>query len=98
MNATLLCVALMVPGYGEKDIIERIVTAGGRVVFPEEKDPNVAMARTRYAHLGVVVRMPRDLEEEVLGQLCEIRRLAVLSFPGRQVSDEGLRIVSELRG
>jgi hypothetical protein len=98
MNATLLCLARLVPGYGEKDIVKRIKDAGGDVVLPEEKDPNINRARTRYSHLGVVVEMPANFEDEDLDQLCEIRRLAVLSFPGRQVSDDGLRTVSELRG
>jgi hypothetical protein len=83
---------------GEKDIAKRIKAAGGDVVFPEEENLAIAMQRTRYSHLGVVVRMPRHFEEELLGELCEIRRLAVLSFPGAQVSDEGLRTLSELRG
>jgi hypothetical protein len=29
MNAILLCVALLVPGYGEKDIVKGIEDAGG---------------------------------------------------------------------
>jgi hypothetical protein len=30
MNATLLCLAMLLPGYGEKDIAKAITDAGGR--------------------------------------------------------------------
>ncbi len=33
MNATLLCVAMLVPGYGEKEILKRIWDAGGMVIW-----------------------------------------------------------------
>jgi hypothetical protein len=84
MNATLLCVALLVPEYGEKDILKGIRDAGGLV--------GVALDS------GTAVRMPESTTDADLGELCEVRGLTFLSLIATNVTDKGLRTVTGLRG
>ncbi len=85
MNATLMCVALLVPGYGEKEIVERIIDAGGGVLFHKSGK-------------GSMVRMPEQATDDDIGELCELRDLYVLSLAGTKLTDKGLHTVADLRG
>jgi hypothetical protein len=82
MNATLVCVALLVPGYGEKEILKRIEAAGGQV-FADG--------------LRRGVSMPVTTTDADLGDLCELRGLSNLDLRRTQITDQGLRTVSGLR-
>jgi hypothetical protein len=82
MNATLLCVALLVPGYGERDVIGRIFNAGGRVLLTGG---------------GELVIMPETTTDADLGELCELRLLVSLRLSDTGVTDKGLQTVSNLR-
>jgi hypothetical protein len=76
MNATLLCLALLVPGYGEKDIVERIEDAGGAV--------------GTFANGGLWIFMPVLATDADLGDLCEVRHLVVLNLGGQESNQQGL--------
>ena len=84
MNA-LLCVALLVPGYGEKDILERIKAAGGWV------------NKNLYFTGELTVSFPDTTTDGDLGELCELRAVYDLRLAEARISDKGLRTVSELR-
>jgi hypothetical protein len=84
MNATLLCLAMLVPGYGEKDILKRIEEGGGGV----ERQPDGA---------ALCVWPPSTSTDTDLGDLCELRRLTGLGLGGTQITDKGLRTVGSLR-
>ncbi len=83
MNA-LLCVALLVPGYGEKDIIERIEKAGGTVSSSRDV---VVMAQTT-----------TDADFADFDDFCELRHLTYLDLTRTKVTDKSMRAVSDLRG
>ncbi len=83
MNATLLCVALLVPGYGEKDILKRIEDAGGGI---EQRPDGSALC----------VWPPRTSTDAHLADLCELRRLTALGLGATQISDNSLRTVGRL--
>jgi hypothetical protein len=82
MSATLLCVAMLVPGYGEKDILKGIEAAGGQV-------------STDGWRWGV--SMPVTTTDADLADLCEVRGLSHLHLRHTQITDQGLRTVSGLR-
>jgi hypothetical protein len=81
MNA-LLCVALLVPGYGEKDILKAIGDAGG-------------MVQGEGSHL--FVRMAAEMADVDLDELCELRSLRYLVLPNTAITDNGVRTVSKLK-
>jgi hypothetical protein len=93
MTATLLSLALLVSGYGEKDIVERIEKAGGSVGTPGENEPDVAPSR----RTDLVVHLSPNATDADLGELCELRRLEALGLGGTRVTDTGLEMVSRLR-
>jgi hypothetical protein len=85
MNATLLCVAILVPGYGEKDIVQRVMAAGGTVrATPDGR--------------AVCVALPQAAGDTDLVDLCELRHLDRLSLVETKVTDNGLRTASGWRG
>jgi hypothetical protein len=84
MNTTLLCVALLVPGYGEKDILKGIEQAGGAVF--------------RFDNGNVEVLLAPTASDTDLVDLCELRRMYGLALRGTKVTDKGLRTVSGMAG
>jgi hypothetical protein len=103
MNATLLCVALLVPGYGEKDILQRIQAAGGRIGC----GVHVTMPRTTTdADLGDLCELG-GLEHLRLSQtwitdtglrtVADLRGLTGLDLSMTAVTDVGLRHLESLR-
>jgi hypothetical protein len=76
MNATLLCVALLVPGYGEKEILQGIRDADGGI---GHKD------------IGLVVIMPATATDAEVGELCELRQVDTLGLRGGGITDKSLR-------
>jgi hypothetical protein len=89
MNSTLLCLALLVPGYGEKDIVKRIEAAGGQVGWYEFTPPRVPGM--------LVVRMATATTDKDLDELCELRDLGFLCLPYSKITDKGVRKVAALR-
>ncbi len=96
MNATLLCVALLVPGYGEKDIRQRIVAAGGKcyggvcVVMPRT---------TTDADLGDLCELPglvqlglfqTQITDTGLWTVSNLRGLRRLNLRSTAITDDGL--------
>ncbi len=84
MNATLLCVVLLAPGYGEKDVLQRIGSAGGRVSKGNGGETWVTMSKST---------TDADLRE-----LCESSHPVGLDLVATQITDKGLQMVSGLRG
>jgi hypothetical protein len=75
MNATLLCVALLVPGYGEKDIERRIIATGG------------AIARYKASGNLFQVDLSSKTTDEDLADLCELRHLNNLGLYDTRITD-----------
>lgn len=87
MNATLLCVALLVPGYGEKDFTKWIYDEGGEI-------GRILDGRGG----GYCVRMPEATMNADLCELCGLRECRWLVLTNAKISDSGLRTVSQLKG
>ncbi len=83
MNATLLCVVLLVPGYGEKDILKEIVDAGGGA------GPGFGFR--------LFVGLPGVSTDADLGELCELPGLEALSLNDTKVTDKGCPVIAGLR-
>jgi hypothetical protein len=80
----VLCLALLVPGYGEKDIIKGIKDGGGGLI--------------RECGKLTMVFLPDTNTDAYLGDLCELRNLDGLDVSGTKITDNGLRLVSQLPG
>jgi hypothetical protein len=104
MNATLLYVVMVVvPGYGEKDVVKRIVDVGGTVCMdgtfvempPTSTDADLGelceLRRLTILHLYSTKHTDNGLR--TVGGL---RRLQVLALSGQDVTDEGLRHLESL--
>jgi hypothetical protein len=93
MNATLLCVALLVPGYGEKDIVKRIEGAGGRA-GGNHSDVRMAPS-TSDADLCDLCELPSlrclELFDKGMSTLSNLRWLEDLRIKRAGITDEGLR-------
>jgi hypothetical protein len=62
--SALLCVALLVQGFGEKEVLKRIEKAGDRVLRANDR--------------SVEVSWPPTATEDDLGDLCDMKNLNVL--------------------
>jgi hypothetical protein len=103
MNATLLYVALLVPGYGEWDILKGIMDAGGEVDFGGAV---VKMPRsTTDANLGELCEL-RDLynlglkgtsvTDKGMRTVAALRQLYSLDLARTGITDVGLRRLERL--
>jgi hypothetical protein len=103
MNATLLCVALLVPGYGEKEIKGRIRDAGG---VATNSGGIVEMARTttdadldelcQLRSLRFLGLSDTKITDKGLQTVSGLRWLKSLDLDGTAVTDDGLRLLESL--
>jgi hypothetical protein len=97
MNATLLCLALLVPGYGEKDIRKALADAGvrdGTLTFLTLFDST----EKRYGpYDGLGFNRVRGTDA-LLAELCEIPPVEGLSFDDSDVTDAGMAAIGALKG
>jgi hypothetical protein len=92
MNA-LLCVALLVPGYGEKDIRKALEAAGVRecgVIFVEPAK--------RYGPYDALDFEGVRGTDALLGKLCELQPVQGLCLQRSDVTDAGMAAVGGLKG
>lgn len=82
MSATLLCAVLLLPGYGEKDILKRIADTGGGAACSDDGT--------------LVVLMPANTSDADLRDLCELRNLWALTLWDTKVTHRGLRTAAGL--
>lgn len=87
MNATLLSVALLVPGYGDKDFTKWIWDGGGEI-------GKILEGRGG----GYYVRMPEATTNADLCNLYGLRGCRWLTLTNTKISDSGLQTVSQLKG
>ncbi len=95
MNATLLCVALLVPGYGEEDIVKRISAAGGAghagcIQWSTATDADLG----ELCELRSLERLDLDgskVTDAGLRTLSNLRGLKLLSLAETAITDQGLR-------
>jgi hypothetical protein len=102
MNATLLCVALLAPGFGEKEIVARIWAAGGNCCGGK----CVTMPRTATdADLADLCELPRlnrlylgseQVTDEGFWSVSKLRGLTWLSLSGTCITDKGLHYLESL--
>jgi hypothetical protein len=85
MNSTLLCVALLVPGYGEEDVLEQIEKNKGLIYHPADGE--------KY----ILFELSWETSDSDLTELCELRRLGGLMLSGFLISDRGLRTVASMK-
>jgi hypothetical protein len=97
MNATLLCLAMLVPGYGEKDILKRIDAEGGTVYSGGvlvELASNTTDADLRdlcELHRLVALNLSNTkVTDEGLRVVSGLRKLTVLELQGIRFTDVGL--------
>ena len=84
MNATLLCVALLVPGHGEKDIRKALEDAGVCV--------------HQFLQVGLTLDFDRVKgTDALLSELCELRGIWALLLRGSDVTDAGMATVGGLK-
>jgi hypothetical protein len=98
MNATLLYVALLGPGYGEKEIVDRIISVGGGA-YRDATWIEMA-ATTTDADLGDLCELRRlvglSLQDTKITDLglrtvSELSGLRVLNLGETAITDQGLR-------
>jgi hypothetical protein len=93
MNATLLCVALLVPGYGEKDIRKALEAAG-------VQEGGVFARRRAVIYGPYEVLDFRGVRgtDALLAELCEIQPVEGLSLEGTDMTDTAMATVGTLKG
>jgi hypothetical protein len=94
MNATLLCVTLLVPGYGDEDIRKALEAAGIRecaVTFVES-------SKKRYGPYHALTFKGIRGTDLLLGELCELHGFEGLFFEKSDVTDAGMASIGGLRG
>jgi hypothetical protein len=98
MTPTMMCVALLVPAYGEKDIVKRIEDTGGgvspdraRALLPDtttdtDLDELCELRGLRYLYL----RSPL-ITDRGFSTVAGLRGLIALGLRGTAITDTGLR-------
>jgi hypothetical protein len=100
MNATLLCVALLVPGYGEKDVIERIRASGGAgnsicLKWPKGTDDDLGEL-CELRHLRTLDLRNSKVTDRGLRTVSALHWLLYLGLSGTGITDNGLRRLESL--
>jgi hypothetical protein len=102
MNA-LLCVALLVPGYGEKEILKGIEAAGGTlqdgghivIMGPETTDADLdELCELR--SLQFLALLDTKITDKGLQKVSGLRWLKWLFFAGAAITDDGLHHLESL--
>jgi hypothetical protein len=103
MNATLLYVALLVPGYGEKDVVERIVeagglyTGGGLLFMPEATTDGDLADLCELRHLKQLDLEGTQVTDNGLRTVSGLSRLEWLDIDATEITDKGLRHLEAMR-
>ncbi len=92
MNATLLCVALLVPAYGEKDIRKALKDAGVRGGIRTHTARGV-----NYGPYQALAFQWAQGTDALLGELCELQTFPALLLDKSDVTDTGLTAVGGLK-
>jgi hypothetical protein len=97
MNATLLCAALLVPGYGEEDTVKRIEHAGGGlsparviVVMPVATTDDELYDLCELRHLKDLFLTRTKISDRGLRTVSALRWLRKLYLDQTAITDEGL--------
>jgi hypothetical protein len=102
MNATLLCVALLLPGYGEKDILKGIRDAGGGyggircVSLPRTVTDADLGDLCELRRLDRLYLRGKQVTDEGLWTVSNLRGLTSLSLSGTDITDKGLHYLESL--
>jgi hypothetical protein len=104
MTATLLCVALLAPGYGEKEILQRITQVGGGrggascIAMPRTTTDADLDELCELRHLERLGLIGTRITDKGLATVSRLRSLKCLVLSRTVITDNGLHHLETLKG